>query len=60
MESKFFSFSHSIYQNLLNLNHFQLMNPSGNRHDAADFALVLTVNFRKIILICSIFNKIVG
>ncbi|CAF0889077.1 unnamed protein product [Rotaria sordida] len=31
-----------IYENLLNLNNFQLMRPSGNRHDAADFALVLT------------------
>ncbi|CAF0950933.1 unnamed protein product [Adineta steineri] len=31
-----------IYENLLNSNNFQLMYPSGNRHDAADFALVLT------------------
>ncbi|CAF1505524.1 unnamed protein product [Rotaria magnacalcarata] len=31
-----------VYENLLNLNNFQSMRPSGNRHDAADFALVLT------------------
>ncbi|UJR38588.1 hypothetical protein I4U23_031253 [Adineta vaga] len=31
-----------IYENLIQSNSFQLMNPSGNRHDAADFALVLT------------------
>ncbi|CAF5058687.1 unnamed protein product, partial [Rotaria sp. Silwood1] len=36
-----------VYDNLLNLNNFQLMRPSGNRHDAADFALVLTVIFSR-------------
>ena len=37
--------NHSIYQKLIQSNHFQLMHPSGHRHDAADFALVLTVIF---------------
>lgn len=40
----FFS-SHFAYENLLTLNNFHLMRPAGNRHDAADFALVLTVIF---------------
>ena len=34
------------------------MNRNGNRHDAADFALVLTVNFtKKNFYFNSIFNK---
>ena len=38
------------------------MNRNGNRHDAADFALVLTVNFNKknFNLFNYIFNKIAG
>ena len=35
--------SHSIFDSLVKSKEFQLMYPSGSRHDAADFALVLSV-----------------
>lgn len=48
-------FSDLVYEKLLDLNNFHLMHPSGNRHDAADFALVLTVKFYEIYVYSMVF-----
>ena len=57
-----FFFSEIIYENLLNSNNFHLMQASENRHDGADFALVLTVKFCPWKFILNVFSvlKLVG